>query len=164
MDIITYALAKKLAGGGGGRTDIFYFCTPSQVDADGKPKIQSPDEHKIYFTPNGEAAPNQYAEWVYKNGAWEKFGDMEIDLSDYVKNTDYANASSGGVVKTSDSYSTTITSNGALLGTVKSSTGYASGSNQMFISKGTLENLAETWTFTLADGTEITKKVFLSPT
>ena len=68
MDLITYALCKKLAGGGGGRTDIFYFCTPSEVDSDGKPKISSPDLQKIYFTPNGKDTPNQYAEWVYKNG------------------------------------------------------------------------------------------------
>ena len=64
----------------------------------------------------------------------------EIDLTDYVKNTDYASISNGGVIKTSNSAGTTVSS-GELLAQIKTYSNYTSASNNMFISKGTLENV-----------------------
>ena len=61
-------------------------------------------------------------------------------LTDYVKNTDYATDSKGGVIKSSSGYSNSIV-NGILVSTTKQYTDYNNGSNAMFISKGTLENV-----------------------
>lgn len=165
MDILTYALCKKLAGGGGGRTDIFYFCTPSQVDSDGKPKISSPDLQKIYFTPNRKDAPNQYTEWVYKNSNWEKFGDMEIDLTDYIKRTTDSRATNTqlGLVMVNPTHGVTTSAEGYLMGSPRTAEQVASNSGTMMLSVGTARNCAEEWTFTLADGTTVTKNVFVVP-
>ena len=63
------------------------------------------------------------------------------DLTDYVKNTDYASDNTGGVFKTSNSLGTAINSNGGLQARTKTYSDYTSGSNNMFIGKGTLENV-----------------------
>ena len=58
----------------------------------------------IYLVPiTPDVSGNNYAEYVYINGAWELLGKIgvQVDLTDYVKNTDYASDSTGGVVKTS---------------------------------------------------------------
>ncbi len=67
----------------------------------------------------------------------------EIDtlLVDYVKNTDYATASKGGVIKGSSYYGNAIDSDGHLQGVSKTYAEYSNGSNGLFISKGTLENV-----------------------
>jgi hypothetical protein len=41
----------------------------------------------LYFVANGNTDNNQYAEYVYVNGAWEKLGDKAIDLSNYVQDS-----------------------------------------------------------------------------
>lgn len=66
----------------------------------------------------------------------------ESDLSNYVKNTDYATSSKGGVFKPNDYYGTQINSNnGTLLGVEKTYTQYQDIANGLIISKGTLENV-----------------------
>jgi hypothetical protein len=57
-----------------------------------------------------------------------------------VKNTDYATTSTGGVIILSNSYATSIV-NGYLRSTPKTYQEYNSASANMFISKGTLENV-----------------------
>lgn len=64
-----------------------------------------------------------------------------VDLTNYVQNTDYASNNTGGVIKTSSSYATAVATNGTLLTTTKTYSQYESGSVGMFISKGTLENV-----------------------
>ena len=65
----------------------------------------------------------------------------ESDLSDYVKNTDYATSSKGGVFKTSTYYGTQVI-NGILSTPSVDYNTYANTSpNERFISKGTLENV-----------------------
>ena len=63
-------------------------------------------------------------------------------LADYVKNTDYATASKGGVVKQSSTYGSGIT-NGFLYAAPKTLEGYTSASDNIFIGKGTLENIKD---------------------
>lgn len=64
------------------------------------------------------------------------------DGADYVKNTDFASSSKAGVITTSSAYATTgSSSNGNLRAVVKDFNTYSSGSENMFISKGTLENV-----------------------
>lgn len=63
------------------------------------------EEDTIYLVPNTDPeTQNNYDEYVYVNGQWEKLGgvQVEIDLTNYVKNTDYASSSTGGVVKVQD--------------------------------------------------------------
>jgi hypothetical protein len=60
------------------------------------------DDTAIYLLPSGETSDdNAYDEYIYTNGAWEKIGttSVEVDLTDYVKKTDYANSANAGVVK-----------------------------------------------------------------
>ena len=74
----------------------------------------------------------------------EKWNNSGVDLTDYVKNTDYATNSKGGVIIVDDTKATRIgggTSNGQLIAMTKTYPEYQSGSNYMFIGKGTLENV-----------------------
>lgn len=59
----------------------------------------------------------------------------------YVKNTDYATADVGGVIKFSQQFGTTVNSSGVLTGITRSEPQYTSGSNGLFVCKGTLENI-----------------------
>lgn len=65
----------------------------------------------------------------------------DSDLTDYVKNTDYATSSVGGVIKATNGAGIYVSSSGVLYATEKSYNDYASFSNNGFISKGTLENV-----------------------
>ena len=65
---------------------------------------------------------------------------QKVDLTNYVTNTDYATTEKGGVFKTNDSYGTNVTS-GSLRGTTKTYEQYTSGSDYLFVSKSTLENV-----------------------
>lgn len=63
------------------------------------------------------------------------------DLSDYVKKTDYASSNVGGVIKVGTNYGTAINSSGRLVVTTKDYNTYNSLGNDLFIGKGTLENV-----------------------
>lgn len=65
------------------------------------------DESAIYMKPStNPEEQNTYDEYIYVNGDWESLGSakVEVDLTDYVKNTDYADNSKFGVVKTNNNY------------------------------------------------------------
>ena len=64
------------------------------------------------------------------------------DLSDYVKNTDYANGITGGTVKSANQFFVT-SSNGYVYSGEVSKDAYKSIGNSSFISKGTLENIKD---------------------
>ena len=77
-------------------------------------------------------------------GAWDstKWTALKVidELEDKVTNTDYATSSTGGVIKTSVNYATTM--GDGILGAInKSYSDYGSMWNNAFISKGTLENV-----------------------
>lgn len=104
------------------------------------------DESAIYLVPleNPTEEGNNYAEYVYINNQWELLGKIgvHVDLTDYVKNTDYASASKGGVIKINSTYYATQMYNGSLQATTKTFSQYNDTlSNEGFISKGTLENV-----------------------
>lgn len=61
-------------------------------------------------------------------------------LTDYVRNTDYATNSTGGVVKI-DAYAITKNTNGNLMANIYNYSTYSTASDNSFISKGTLENV-----------------------
>ena len=59
-------------------------------------------ENAIYLLPvEGGAAGNLFDEYIYFDGVWERLGSVgvEVNLDEYVKNTDYATNGKGGVVK-----------------------------------------------------------------
>lgn len=59
------------------------------------------DPNAIYLLPKQTTeTQNIYDEYIYVNGQWEQIaGGVSLDLTDYVKNTDYATGSVGGVIK-----------------------------------------------------------------
>ena len=122
----------------------------------------------LYFVPKEDTETSDlYYEYVWLNNKWELLGEKQIvidlsdyytkqetnnllddkadtedipDLTDYVKNTDYASADKGGVVKTSANYGTEMLS-GTLRGNIKTYAQYLNFYDKGFISKGTLENV-----------------------
>ena len=104
------------------------------------------DESAIYLLPleNPTEEGNNYAEYIYVNNQWELLGriGVQVDLTDYVKNTDYASASKGGVIKVSmGTYGFTIDSNGNLRSDPLSYANYLTKTNYYNVDKGTLENV-----------------------
>ena len=96
----------------------------------------------IYLVPiTPDTTGNNYAEYVYINGAWELLGKIgvQVDLTDYVKFTDYATAQKGGVIRTGNGL--TLSSSGIAQANSLSYSGYQSASNNAFVGKGTLENV-----------------------
>ena len=87
---------------------------------------------------------NNYAEYIYVNNAWELLGKIgvQLDLTNYVTNTDYASTSSAGVIKANTDYGYNVNQlDGSLYGIVSSYSQYNSKDSSSFISKGTLENV-----------------------
>lgn len=52
-------------------------------------------KNAIYLVPSGDEEQNKFLEYIYVDGAWECIGSatVEVDLSEYVKKTDYATTS-----------------------------------------------------------------------
>ncbi len=80
----------------------FHICSSNEIAADGIPNIGQPSSDTIYFTPSHEEYPDLFIEWVYVDDNWERFGSAIIDLTGYVKNTDYATKEKAGVVHGTD--------------------------------------------------------------
>lgn len=65
----------------------------------------------------------------------------KLESSGFIKNTDYASSSTGGVIKVDSTYATEITSGGKLKAKEISASDYESANDSAFISKGTLDNV-----------------------
>lgn len=74
-------------------------------------------------------------------------------LTSYVKPTDYASNSKGGTIKSSSDYATSVLGSGFLTANNYTFSQYQSHGNNMFISKGTLENVIT--------GKELTNKTYV---
>lgn len=101
-------------------------------------------EDTIYLVPIEEPETgNNYDEYIYTNGQWEKLGgiQVEVDLTDYVKFTDYATDNKGGVIKTGGGYNSYVDYGGVLYAGTRTYQQYGTDSNSSIISKGTLENV-----------------------
>ena len=80
-----------------------------------------------------------------------KTSDLTND-SNFVSKTDYATSSTGGVVKITNAFGTTMSESGEVKGVVVSGTDYPAMWNDAIVSKGTLENALSTKRFaTLSD-------------
>ena len=96
----------------------------------------------LYLVPRTESeTSNVYDEYVYANNNWEKIGSTDIDLTDYVKNTDYATNNKGGTIKSDNGFGTYVTGDGKLRASVQSYENYNSLTDYLLIGKGTLENV-----------------------
>ena len=78
---------------------------------------------------------------------------LEETLEDYVKNTDYASYSKGGVIKINENYAVSVGNTGNIFAVVKTHSQYQNMQNYMFISKGTLENVIK--------GKDLTTKAYV---
>lgn len=86
---------------------------------------------------DSDAATKGYVDEAVANAG----GGGSGDLTDYVKKTDLASASTVGVVKVKDFYGLSVSSDGAILGMVYNADKYTSRADNVIISKGTLENV-----------------------
>ena len=98
-------------------------------------------EGTIYLVPSGGEAPNLRDEYVWVNGAFEIIGSTQVDLTGYVKDTDFASSSKGGVVKISDAFGIITNEDGALYAARANLDGYNAKSKHYVIGKDTLENI-----------------------
>ena len=99
-------------------------------------------EGVIYLVPSGGEAPNLRDEYVWVNGAFEVIGSTQVDLTGYVKNTDYAATATdtAGIVKVNSALGL-YANKGNLHGYVKTKSAYDTSQSETVISKGTLENI-----------------------
>jgi len=96
----------------------------------------------IYLVPKSTSKTNNYYdEYMWISNAWELIGDTQVDLSNYVQNTDYASSSAGGVIKTANGVNTA--SDGKIYASSLSYSQYGTLSDYTFVSKGTLENVID---------------------
>ena len=82
----------------------FHICSTGEYMASTKvPIIQNPDSKTFYLVPDG-TGEDLFTEWVHLGNGWEIFGSAKIDITPYVRNTDFATTSSAGIVKVNPSY------------------------------------------------------------
>lgn len=121
----------------------------------------------IYLVPSQKTtAESIYDEYIYINGSWEMIGSTAIDLADYytkedinalllnyvtssdieeklkgyVKSNDYATKDNAGIIKVDDIYNVSV-DNGAIHTNSLTQSQYEEKANDIFISKGILENI-----------------------
>lgn len=100
-------------------------------------------EDTLYFVPKTDTEESDmYDEYVWINNDWELVGTKQItvDLSDYVKNTDYATNNVGGVIKT-NSNAFSLNANNYPQADIRNYASYLAAGNNIFVGKGTLENV-----------------------
>lgn len=93
---------------------------------------------------SAEVSPYQWECNSYEYRGWEPIDKTakaytDAQLTDYVKNTDYASSSKGGTIKLYNYLQ--VNSNGQVYADTITFQSYQSASNQTFIGKGTLENV-----------------------
>lgn len=96
----------------------------------------------LYLVPKEGTNNDVYDEyiWIEQTSSFEHLGTTAVDLTDYVKNTDYATGTTGGVIKIASDLGTQMY-NGYMSGVAKTLSQYQSAYNYMLVAKGTLENI-----------------------
>ena len=95
-----------------------------------------------YSKPSGGIPATDLASAVQTSLGKADTAIQSSDLTNYVTNTDYAGPNKVGVIRTNPDYGTSITSVGALISATKTYQQYKDTTTpNMFISKGTLENV-----------------------
>lgn len=150
MDIITYSLAKNKAKKytdevveGLGRGILYKGAVNYYNDLPNNAAIG--DCYSVLYEGTSGSTPSgaEYI-WGKVNDAaaaeWIQLG-KDIDLTDYVKNTDYATSSKGGTLKVDNGLGTGVSQYGVLVGIGKTYPQYNSAYSDLIISKGTLDNV-----------------------
>lgn len=99
--------------------------------------------NRTYFVPKTDPESNDlYEEYMWINNKWEMMGtkQIQVDLTAYVKNTDYAKPDKGGTIKTGNGVSL---KNGVIQTDSIDYNAYKDSPNEYFIGKGTLEKVIE---------------------
>lgn len=97
----------------------------------------------LYLVPKEGTNNDVYDEyiWIEQTASFEHLGTTAVDLTDYVKNTDYATTATAGVIKVSSTNGASINS-GQLVASPATLYQYQNQrANNCFIAKGTLENV-----------------------
>lgn len=97
----------------------------------------------LYLVPKQGTNNDVYDEyiWVEQTQSFEFLGTTAVDLTEYVKNTDYASGTKGGTIKMSTYYGTEMQADGKMHGVALSLDQYKTSDRWFFITKGTLENV-----------------------
>ncbi len=110
---------------------------------DSLPK-DNPESMVLYLVPKGGSAPDVYDEyiWIEETGNYEFLGTTAVDLTGYVKNTDYASSKAAGLIR---GYNANgfgfVTDSGYPYCESKSLASYNAAGGNLFIGKGTLESI-----------------------
>lgn len=150
MDIITYSLAKNKAKKytdevveGLGRGILYKGAVSYYNDLPSNAAIG--DCYSVLYEGTSGSTPSgaEYV-WGKVNDAaaaeWIQLG-KDIDLTDYVKNTDFATTSKAGIIRASNYYATVTDAAGGLYAGTYTYPQYLNAIDTCFISKGTLENV-----------------------
>ena len=97
----------------------------------------------LYLVPKEGTDNDVYNEyiWIEQTSSFEHLGTTAVDLTDYVKNTDYATSNTGGVLRVASQYNTVISSSGYLTSSTIALDSYNTANVRAFIAKGTLDNV-----------------------
>ena len=98
-------------------------------------------EGVIYLVPKDSAAPDVHDEYMWVNGAFELIGTTKVDLTGYVKFTDYATSTTAGVVKATAGHGLYCNDEGLLHGLSRTLSEYSAATRYLIVAKGTLENI-----------------------
>lgn len=122
------------AGGGAG----FDIVVVQELPATGQKGI-------IYLLAKDGTAPDVYDEyvWITATQTFELIGTTQVDLTDYIKNTDYATDAKAGIIRSSEDLATNVNTYGYLRASIQTLEQYNSASDSSFIGKRTLENIKE---------------------
>lgn len=107
----------------------------------------------LYLVPKEGTDNDVYNEyiWIEQTATFEHLGSTAVDLTDYVKKTDYAGNNKVGVISAQYGYAIGVTSDGHLHGGVRTLEDYnGSLANAAFISKGTLNNVLTQYSKTVS--------------
>lgn len=105
---------------------------------------ESGEKGIIYLVPKDSAAPDVYDEyvWVTTTSTFELIGSTKVDLSGYVKKTDFAGYNKVGIISVDGAYGTHMLNEKGLIGaSIRTLQQYTNGSSYSFVGKGTLENI-----------------------
>lgn len=104
---------------------------------------QTGADDTIYLVPleSPDIQGNNYAEYVYIDNQWELLGKIgvQVDLTDYVKFTDYATDNTSGVIKAGNGLGV-LTNSGYIYGKAYTYAQYQTMPTTNVISKATLDN------------------------
>lgn len=173
VNVIEGVAAKTTAGGGfvdlevvekKVRLDLSNFATKADVSAIPKFAIavvtelptENISESTIYLKAHEHGTGDSYDEYIYTAGKWEKIGNTDIDLSDYLKSADAATT----YLTKADATTTYATKTDVINVTTNLTTNYVSNETlegKGYITKAALDPYAKTADVTAAIGTAKTE-------